>query len=79
MAAADSQRVEAAITDLAVLPERWQDAFYLATEQPRLSPRQAVELSRRFKELVDEYAAAAGDDAERVSVQWQVLPMVERD
>lgn len=78
VAGADFQRVEATITDLAAMPERWQDAFFLATEHPRLSASQAAELSRRFKSLLDEYAAAApDDDTARVSVQWQILPMLD--
>ncbi|MBL7253776.1 ArsR/SmtB family transcription factor [Paractinoplanes lichenicola] len=78
VAAADFQRVEATIGDLPSLPEPWQDAFFLATEQPRLSAAQAVELRARVKALVDEYAAAAPADATRVSVQWQILPMLDR-
>lgn len=74
VAAADFQRVEAAITDLTALPEPWQEAFFLATEQPRLSPSQAIELRHRFQALLDEYAAQAPDDAARVTVQWQILP-----
>ncbi|MCY1140187.1 winged helix-turn-helix domain-containing protein [Actinoplanes sp. Pm04-4] len=77
VAAADFQRVEATIADLPTMSEGWQDAFYLATEQPRLSVSQAAELSRRFKALLDEYAAQAPEDAARVSVQWQILPMSE--
>ena len=60
------------------MPEPWPDAFFLGTEQPRLSAAQAIELRARIKTLIDEYAAAAPTDAARVSVQWQVLPMLDR-
>ena len=75
VAASDHQRVEATIADLAGMAEPWQDAFFLGTEQPRLSAAHAAELGRRFRELVEEYAARPqGDDPARVSVQWQILP-----
>ncbi|MGK5678488.1 helix-turn-helix domain-containing protein [Actinoplanes sp. URMC 104] len=77
VASADFQRVEAAINELPGMPEPWQDAFHLATEQPRLSPAQAIELRRQIKTLIEQYAATAPADAARVSVQWQILPAPE--
>jgi len=81
VATADFQRVESFLSELPTVPEQWHEAISINTGALRLTPEQAVELRTRLIAVLDEYPAdhpeqPMTEGSARVSVQWQVFPLL---
>jgi DNA-binding MarR family transcriptional regulator len=81
VAASYTDRMAGWLDGLAALPREWDEASTLSDTVLRLTAAEAAELVRELQRLVERYRVdnaevPAPDGAERVVVQYQVLPVL---
>ncbi len=81
VARADAARTESWVDALETLPPAWRDVGTVSDYRLRLTPETAAALVDELSDLAERYrdqvSAAAGTSAATVSLQFQVLPVVE--
>jgi DNA-binding transcriptional LysR family regulator len=81
VAAEYADRVDRWLSEIATLPREWDDATALNSHRLRLTAPEAARLVDQLEEIIAQYRrdepdAELPDGAERVVVQFEVMPFV---